>query len=151
VLERQLARIEAEITALIDSDGVLAASARLMVSVIGIGYITAGTLLAYLPELGQLTRGEVAMLTGLAPINKDSGQARAPRRIEAGRAQVRRCLYMAATVAIRHNPILSAFAKRLTQDGKPFKVVITAVMRKLIVTLNAIMRDQQPWKHAKTA
>ncbi|MGH6814346.1 MAG: IS110 family transposase [Hyphomicrobiaceae bacterium] len=150
-LERQLARIEAEIAAPIDSDGELGTRARLLTSVIGIGRIATVTLLADLPELGRLMRGEAAMLTGLAPINKDSGQARAPRRIEAGRAQVRRCLYMAAVVAIRHNPILSAFAKRLTQDGKPFKVVITAVMRKLIVILNAIMRDRQPWKHAKTA
>jgi len=151
ILERQLARIEAEIKTSIDSDSELATSANLMVGVIGIGHITTVTLLAYLPELGRLTRGQAAMLTGLAPINKDSGQARAPRRIEAGRAQVRRCLYMAATVAIRHNPILNAFATRLTQDGKPFKVVITAVMRKLIVILNAIMRERQPWKHAKTA
>jgi len=85
------------------------------------------------------------------PINKDSGTAHAPRHIAAGRSQVRAALYMAALVALRHNRVMAGFAAALRQNGKPFKVVITAVMRKLIVTLNAILRSGEPWRHARHA
>ncbi len=150
-LRAALAKLEAEIAALLHATSWLARKAKLMQSVIGIGPITAATLLAYLPELGNLTKGEAARLAGLAPIARDSGKASAPRHIEHGHAAVRRTLYMAAGIAIRFNPQLAAFALRLRARGKPFKVIVTAVMRKLVVILNAILRDDQPWKHAKTA
>ena len=143
--------LEAEIATLIRTHESLARKARLMRSVIGVGPVTAATLLANMPELGSLTKGEAARLAGLAPINRDSGKLSAPRHIEAGRAVVRRCLYMAALVALQHNPVLTAFASGLRARGKPFKIIITAVMRKLVVTINAILRTQEPWKHAKPA
>ena len=90
-------------------------------------------------------------MAGLAPINDDSGKLKGPRHIEAGRAAVRKALSMAALVAIQHNPVMRLFADKLKRNGKPAKVVITAVMRKLIVTLNAILRSGEPWSHAKTA
>jgi len=150
-LRKALDAIEAEIAALIDANESLARKARLMRTVIGVGPVTAATLLANMPELGSLTKGEAARLAGLAPINRDSGKASAPRHIVAGRGAVRRCLYMAALVALKRNPVLKAFASGLRARGKPFKVVITAVMRKLIVTLNAIVRDGEPWNHARPA
>jgi transposase len=150
-LRKALDALEAEIAALIHADASLARKAALMRSVIGVGPVTSATLLANMPELGSLSKGEAARLAGLAPINRDSGKLSAPRHIQAGRSAVRRCLYMAALVALRRNPVLEAFASGLRARGKPFKVVITAVMRKLIVTLNAILRDGEPWKHAKPA
>jgi transposase len=150
-LRKAFDALEAEIAALIDANESLARKARLMRSVIGVGPVTAATLLANMPELGSLSKGEAARLAGLAPINRDSGKLSAPRHIEAGRSAVRRCLYMAALVALNRNPVLKAFANGLRARGKPFKVVITAVMRKLIVTLNAIVRDGEPWNHAKPA
>ena len=108
-------------------------------------------LLAHLPDIGRLTKGQVARLAGLAPINDDSGKKRGARHVEAGRTAIRRALYMAAGVAMRTNPVLKAFADRLRGKGYPFKYVVTAVMRKLVVILNAILRDGQPWKGAQTA
>jgi len=148
VLTREKESIEAQITKLMKSEKQLTKANKLMQSVTGIGERTVQTVLAFVPEIGQLTRGQVAAIAGLAPFAHDSGTTNKPRHIFAGRAVVRRCLYMAATVAVRHNHILKAFAEGLTRRGKPWKLVITAVMRKLIITLNAIMRDQEPWKHA---
>ena len=150
-LKAALAKLEAEIAALLRATSWLARKARLMQSVVGVGPITAATLLAYLPELGGLTRGQAARLAGLAPIAKDSGKTSAPRHIEPGRVAVRRTLYMAAGIAMRFNPVLRTFAARLKARGKPFKVIVTAVMRKLVVILNAILRDDEPCRHAKTA
>jgi transposase len=123
----------------------------LMQTVIGIGPISAMVVLAYLPDIGQLTKGQAARLAGLAPINNDSGKKRGARHVEAGRTAIRRALYMAAGVAMRTNPILKAFSDRLRGKGYPFKYVVTAVMRKLIVILNAVLRDGQSWKGAQIA
>jgi transposase len=150
-LRTAFAKLEGEIAALLRATSWLARKAKLMQSVVGVGPITAATLLAYVPELGQLTKGEAARLTGLAPIARDSGKTSAPRHIEPGRAALRRTLYMAAGIAMRFNPVLRTFAARLKARGKPYKVVVTAVMRKLVVILNAILRDDQPCKHAKPA
>ena len=116
-----------------------------MRTVIGIGPVSAMVLLAYLPDIGRLTKGQVARLAGLAPINADSGKKRGARHVEAGRIAIRRALYMAAVVAMKVNPVLKAFADRLRSKGYPFKYVATAVMRKLVVILNAVLRDGQPW------
>jgi transposase len=143
--------IENEIAELVSETDSLKHKVRLMRTVKGVGPVTATTLLAYLPDIGQLTKGQVARLAGLAPVNDDSGKKRGPRHVEAGRSAIRRCLYMAATVAASSNPLLREFAGRLTARGYPFKYVITAVMRKLVVILNAVLRDGEPWKGAKTA
>ena len=150
-LDKELALLEDEIAQLIESTPRLASKARLMRSLKGIGPATATACLAYLPELGAMTKGQVARLVGLAPIARDSGKSSLPRHIAGGRNIVRQSLYMAAVVAISHNPKIASYAKALTQRGKPSKLVITAVMRKLIVILNAILRDNQPAHSSKAA
>jgi transposase len=150
-LRKALAALEAEIAAHVKACGALARKARLMRTLKGVGPATVAAILACMPELGDLKKGEAACIAGLAPINKDSGARQAPRHIEAGRAAVRKTLYMTALVAIQHNPVMRLFADKLRRNGKPSKVVITAVMRKLIVTLNAILRSGEPWSHAKIA
>ena len=150
-LRKALATLEADIAAHLKANDELARKACLMRSLKGVGPMTAATLLAYMPELGTFRKGEVTCLAGLAPIANDSGKSHAPRHIAAGRSTIRTALYMAALVALRHNAVMRRFAASLRQNGKPFKVVITAVMRKLIVTLNAILRSGEPWSHAKHA
>lgn len=150
-LGKDLAALEAAIAAHITACEMLQRKARLMRTLIGIGPVAVAALLAYLPELGSLSKGEAALLAGLAPIANDSGATHGPRHIAGGRAALRKTLYMAALAAMRHNPVMRAFAAKLKRSGKPAKVVITAVMRKLIVTLNAMLRSGQPWQHAKTA
>lgn len=145
-LKKAFDHLEHEMAGLLRSCEMFGRKADLMQSVIGVGPVTATTMLAYMPELGSLSKGEAARLAGLAPINRDSGKLSAPRHIEAGRGAVRRCLYMAALVAMQANPVMRCFAQQLKARGKPFKVVITAVMRKLVVTLNAILRSGQPWR-----
>ena len=147
----ELRAIEAEISHLVATTDNLREKVRLMRTVKGVGLVTATTLLAYLPDIGQLSKGQVARRTGLAPINDDSGRMRGPRHVEASRHEIRRCLYMAAVVAARFNPALHAFAARLKGRGYPFKYVITAVMRKLVVILNAVLRDGQPCKGPQPA
>ena len=108
----------------------------------------AHTLLGALPELGHLDRHQIAALVGVAPHACDSGQRRGQRHCWGGRPAVRQVLYMAALVAARWNPVLRVFYQRLRAAGKPAKVALIAVARKLLVTLNAILRDQRPWAHA---
>lgn len=143
-LRRLLGTIEAKIALLIKDDASMAEKSRLLQSVKGVGPTTAATLLGYAPELGGLTRGAAAALLGLAPFDRDSGTSKAPRHIFAGRAEVRSCLYMAAVSAMRFNPRMRAFAERLKARGKPFKLAATAVMRKLAVQLNAILKTGKP-------
>ena len=143
--------IEAEIACLFKTEENLARKAQLMRTVPGVGPVVAATLIAHMPELGTLSRGRSAALAGLAPYDDDSGERKAPRHIEAGRSAVRRCLYMAALVAIRVCPHLRDYAARITARGKPFKVAITAVMRKLIVIINAVLASQRPCQYAKPA
>jgi transposase len=119
--------------------------ARLLTSVKGVGPTTASTLLAQLPELGQLNRKQITALVGLAPMNRDSGTLRGQRHIFGGRSDVRRVLYVAALVGTRFNPVLKAFYVRLLAAGKPKKVALVACMHKLLVILNAIARTRSPW------
>lgn len=121
--------------------------ARLLTSVKGVGPTTASTLLAQLPELGQLNRKQITALVGLAPMNRDSGTLRGQRHIFGGRADVRRALYVAALVGTRFNPVLKAFYAKLLAAGKPKKVALVACMRKLLIILNAIARTKQPWRN----
>jgi transposase len=104
------------------------------------------TLLADLPELGSLTNSQIAKLVGIAPLNRDSGRFRGTRRIWGGRASVRQVLYMATLSATRYNPVIQAYFQRLTSAGKPFKVAMVACMRKLLITLNAMVRSGQHWR-----
>lgn len=145
-LQETIQQIEKEINGLVESDDRLQSQATLMQSVPGIGAVTAASLLAELPELGQLNRQEIAALAGLAPFNRDSGKFQGRRSIWGGRAAVRKALYMAALTARRCNPVIRAFALRLEAAGKPFKVVITACMRKLLVILNTIVKNNTNWK-----
>jgi transposase len=123
-------------------------AADLLQSVPGIGNTVARTLLAELPELGKLNPKQIAALAGVAPMNRESGTWRGKRSIAGGRAGVRTALYMAALVASRRNKVIAAFYQRLRAAGKPAKVALTACMRKLLVILNAILRDQKPWQTA---
>jgi len=137
--------LDAEIAAQIAADPTLAADAALLRSVPGVGPVMAARMLAELPEAGQLSRQKIAALAGVAPFPDDSGKRHGRRRIAGGRARLRGTLYMAAVVASRHNPLLRDFHLRLRNAGKPPKVALAAVMRKLLVILNAILRSRQPW------
>jgi transposase len=145
ILERQIHGIEAAIQDLVQSDDEWRHKAQLVESVDGLGGVTATTMIANVPELGQLNRQQISSLVGLAPFNRDSGPHKGKRCISGGRKSVRSVLYMAALAAMRCNPVIKAFANRLAQHGKPFKVVITACMRKLLVILNAILKSGRPW------
>jgi len=145
-LQTALAKLDQEIQADIHQSERWKKHADLMRSVPGVGPVTAATLLAELPELGQLDRKKIAALVGVAPVNDDSGHRRGKRWIKGGRSSVRNVLYMAALSASKHNPLLRAFYQQLIQRGKEKKVALTACMRKLLIFLNAILRDLTPWK-----
>lgn len=145
-LERELADIDQDIDDSIRRSPAWLEKAELVKSVPGIGDQIARTLIADLPELGTLDRRQIAALVGLAPFTRQSGQWRGRSFIGGGRAAVRTALYMGALVAARHNPSLRAFRDRLVAQGKPKLVALIAVARKLITILNAIVRDQQPWR-----
>jgi len=149
VLRKETAEIDEAIAKLIASDDTWRDQAQRLKSVPGVGPATSAMLVAELPELGRLNRREISALVGLAPYNHDSGKLRGKRSIWGGRAQVRSALYMATLSACRCNPVIRAFAARLKQAGKPFKVILTACMRKLLIILNAIAKRQQPWATEK--
>lgn len=146
-LERRVKDVDNEIGGAIQSSPVWRVHEDLLRSVPGIGPTVARTLLAELPELGQLDRRAIAALVGVAPFNRDSGQWRGRRMIWGGRASVRAALYMAALVATRHNATLKAFYQRLRAAGKPPKVALVAVMRKLLTIINAMMKHQSRWRN----
>jgi transposase len=140
--EKQLARLDALIAERIRADAVLAAKSERLQQVQGVGRVSAFTLLALLPELGTLRDAQAAALAGVAPLNHDSGQFRGQRHIHGGRAAVRRVLYMAALTATVHNPVLKPFYLHLREKGKPAKVALTAVMRKLVILLNRLLKNR---------
>jgi transposase len=125
-------------------------TSRLLRTVPGVGPIVAVTLVAELPELGTLSRQQIAALAGVAPFHRDSGQFRGRRSCWGGRVRVRPALYMAALVGSRRNPVLKAFYDRLVAAGKPRKLALVACMRKLLVLLNAMVRDHLPWEALRT-
>ena len=118
----------------------------LLTSVPGIGEIVAVTLISSLPELGTISHKSISYLVGVAPLNRDSGKFRGKRRIWGGRAKIRSVLYMAALVAVRFNPLIKEFYKHLRDKGKPKKVALTACMHKLLIILNAMMKNNSSWK-----
>jgi transposase len=145
-LSKQLERVDKELAAAVEASPVWRAKDELLQSIKGIGPAVSRTLLAALPELGTLTRQQIAALAGLAPLNRDSGQRRGQRCIGGGRAEVRSLLYMAALSAARYNPALKAFAERLQRAGKAVKVRLVAVARKLLTIANAVLREERPWQ-----
>ena len=145
-LDTDIAHLDQRIAEAIAAAPDLAERYNLLYSMPGVGPVLAATLIAFLPELGSLTNRQIAALVGVAPYDFDSGKMRGVRCIWGGRAKIRRVLFMAAQVAAMHNPVLKAFKQRLIDDGKKPKVAIVAVMRKLIVMLNAMVRDNAPWQ-----
>jgi transposase len=148
-IQAQLDDVEAQMTGYVKEHfGALDALLR---SASGIGPVASATLIAELPELGKLNRRQISALVGIAPMAQDSGNSRGRRRIVGGRFDVRRVMYMAALVASRSNPVIKAFYDRLVAAGKLPKVALVACMRKLLTTLNAMVRQQTPWRAIPTA
>jgi transposase len=145
-LEQTIKEVNQEIEQLNQNNQSSIDKINLVKTVPGIGPIISTTLVADLPELGQLTAKQIARLVGVAPINHDSGQHQGKRRISGGRGHIRAALYMGAVVAMRHNPIIKAFYDRLVERGKSKKLALTACVRKILVILNAMVRANQPWK-----
>jgi transposase len=147
-LEADIAQLDKALATAIAEHPELARKDALLRSVPGVGPVLSRTLIGLLPELGKLSNRQVAALVGVAPYDFDSGKMRGQRRIFGGRQAVRDVLYMAALAAASHNPVLNSFKLRLADAGKKPKLVLTAVMRKLITILNAIIRDDQKWRTA---
>ena len=148
LLQAELSELEADIDGAIRKSPAWQADADLLASVPGVGKATLRTLIAELPELGHLNRRKIAALVGVAPINRDSGTLRGRRTIAGGRSTVRTALYMAALVASRANPVIAAYYAKLRAAGKTGKQALVACMRRLVVILNAILRDRKPWQPA---
>ena len=144
-LEKALASVDRDLHRAVRDSPVWRQKDDLLRAVPGVGRVLATTLLADLPELGRLSRREIAALVGVAPLNRDSGAFRGQRSVWGGRATVRAALYMGALTAVRSNPPVRAFYQRLLGRGKPKKVALVACMRKLLVTCNAVVRDGQAW------
>ena len=144
-LESERGRIDRAIDKLVQHSPLWCKKLDLLTSVPGVGDIVARTLLAELPELGTVDRHQIAALAGVAPFSRDSGRKKGRRFVRAGRVQVRAPVYMACLVAIRFNPPLKTFYRRLRAAGKPPRLALVAVMRKLLTILNAMLRDNTPW------
>ena len=144
-IETQLTALDTALKALIDADPELATRFAVLASIPGIGEATAIAMLIEMPELGSLDQRQAASLAGLAPVARDSGRWKGKRSIRGGRATLRQALYMPALVATRFNPDLKRKYQALIAAGKPAKVAITAIMRKLLLLANALLRDGRKW------
>jgi transposase len=145
-LEKRLGHIDDALKKQIKNNPIWCKKVDILQSVPGIGPVLSMTLIAALPELGKVGPKQIAALVGVAPFNHDSGTYRGRRIVWGGRSAVRSVLYMAALVAVRFNPVLKAFYSRLIQSGKKAKVTITACMRKLLIIINAMLRDGVSWQ-----
>ncbi|GLR94996.1 transposase [Bradyrhizobium liaoningense] len=145
VLDSEIVQIEADIKALIKTEPEISDDAQLMRSLPGVGPVACMQLIAQMPELGKVGPKQVAALAGLAPFNVDSGAFRGKRKIAGGRKRVRDALYMAALNAVRRAEPFKSFYARLRQAGKPAKLALIAVARKMLTVLNAMMRDRKPY------
>ena len=146
VINKDIKVIDKALLSLVQSDDDWRNKFDKIKEVTGLGPQTATTLVAEMPELGQVNRQQAAALVGVAPFNRDSGQFKGRRMVWGGRQSVRNVLYMAALSAMKHNPVIREFAARLYAKGKPSKVVITACIRKLVVILNAMLKANQSWQ-----
>ena len=144
-IARHIAALDAEIAAVIAADEKLARRHDIITSIAGLGTLTANQIIATMPELGSLDNKQAASLAGLAPVARQSGQWKGKSFIRGGRANVRQALYMPALVAARFNPDLKVKYQQLIATGKPAKIAITAVMRKLVVTANALLKADRLW------
>jgi transposase len=149
-LAENIESLENQIQTLIQQNPKWQERAQLIDSVPGVGPVTAATMVAELPELGQLNRQKIAALIGVAPFNNDSGPKQRKRKIFGGRFGVRRTLYMATLSASQHNPVIQPFYKTLLERGKLEKVALTACMRKLLVIINAMVRKGEAWQFSST-
>ena len=147
-LRRELESVDGDMDSHIRQSPLWLVRQDILTSMPGVGPTVARTLLAELPELGSLDRRQIASLAGLAPFTRQSGKWRGKSFIGGGRGSVRAALFMAALVAIRHNPVLKAFRDRLVAAGKPKIVAVVATMRKMLTILNVMIRDQKPWQPA---
>jgi transposase len=150
-LEREIGLLDDKLDRTIKGHPEFAKLDEIARSVPGVGANTVRMLAASLPELGTLTRWQLAALVGIAPLNHDSGKVKGKRFCWGGRPEVRRALYMATLVAVRYNPVLKAVYDRLVSKGKKAKVALVACMRKLLTILNAMVRDKTPWRQTPTA
>lgn len=144
-VDSEIAELDAKLRDALGATPEDAAKAALVQTVPGVGPVTAATLVGELPELGKLDRRRLSALVGVAPINRDSGRQHGKRSTKGGRGDIRRVLYMATLTARRYNPVIRAFGERLKAAGKPFKVIMTACMRKLLVILNAMVLAGSSW------
>lgn len=144
-LKQQLKTIDKQLAKAVQSNAASARKVEILQSVKGLGPVAVSTFIAELPELGQLNRGQIAKLVGVAPMNRDSGQSQGQRRTQGGRSYVRRVLYMASLVATRFNKAIKVFYQRLLSKGKPKKLALTAAMRKLLTILNTLVKDNVLW------
>lgn len=149
-LNQRLEQLNRDIEQLTQSCSEWTEKVELLKTMPGIGPAISTTLVSDLPELGQLSAKKIARLVGVAPLNFDSGKYKGQRKIQGGRAAIRAILYMGAVVAMRHNPAIKVFYERLVKKGKPKKLALTACMRKLLVMLNAMVRDNRPWQYSIT-
>jgi transposase len=149
-LDKRIKDIEIDLGARLRSSDAWRVKDDLLLSIPGVGEITSRSVLSRCPEIGKLTRREIAKLAGLAPLNNDSGKYRGERHIWGGRADVRSVLYMATVSAIRCNPVIKQFADKLKLAGKAPKVVIVACMRKLLTIMNAMIKNNTPWSFKNT-
>jgi transposase len=148
-LEQDLSKIDRDMRNLIKNSPLWGEMDNLLQSVPGVGNVLSSTLLAELPELGTLNRRQVAALVGVAPFNRDSGTLKGKRTVWGGRSAVRKVLYMSTLVAMRYNPVIKGFYERLCGNGKAKKLAIIACMRKLLIILNAIIRNRTPWFYSR--
>jgi transposase len=148
VLDLQLEQLDRQLDKAVDRHSTWRHKRELLTSMPGIGNTVAYTLLGDLPELGSLSRKQIAALTGVAPFNRDSGRMRGKRRIRGGRASVRTALFLSAMSAVRFNPDIKCFYERLVNSGKHRKIALTACIRKIVTALNAMLRDNVRWQSA---
>ena len=145
VLKKQLKTLDQEIAKAVESEKASSRKVEIMRSVKGMGPVAISTFVAELPELGELTRGQIAKLVGVAPINNDSGLHKGERKTLPGRSSVRRVLYMAALVATQHNQRIKPFYQRLLAKGKPKKLALVAAVRKLLTIINSLIKRDELW------
>lgn len=147
-LKEEMQQLDKELARFMSQDERWNEQEQILCSAKGVGRVTAATLLAELPELGKLDRKKIASLVGVAPMNLDSGKKRGYRKTKGGRMEVRNVLYMSTLVATRYNPLIKKQYQELLKRGKVKKVALIACMRKFLTILNAMMRDQQPFRYA---